>query len=87
LIPFDFGEQAERPPTFRQLPHGAQFKKKNLFQQNTLPAPHHHHHHHHITESSKTASGEEMELFRLKVQAHYATVRVKRRQAGEGFDL
>jgi hypothetical protein len=86
--PVRFGEQAERPPTFRQLPRGAQSKKKNKFQQNALPAHNHHQHQHHQnTESSKTVSAKEMELFQRKVQAQYAAVRVKRRQAGEGFHL
>ena len=74
-----FGEQAERPPIFRQLPRGAQKldKKHKKTGNNT-------------NMSSEQIEGEQnaMEIMRRKVQAQYAALRARRRQGGgERFHL
>jgi hypothetical protein len=65
------GDQVERLPVFHQLPRGATVKAKTT------------------TKSSKNESAsiaaekQAMENMRLKVQAQYALVKAKRRQAGD----
>jgi hypothetical protein len=85
-----FGEQAERPPTFRQLPRGAKPNKNNTKLQHVLPSQIGQQQQQHDISSATTrttATAAEMELLRRKVQAQYASVRAKRRQVGEGFHL
>jgi hypothetical protein len=83
--PVRFGEQAERPPVFRQLPRGAQPKKISHNNNNNnnnnpglLSSPEQI-----ITAESTNA----MEHLRRKVQAQYARVRAQRKAAGEQFHL
>jgi hypothetical protein len=65
------GDQVERPPVFHQLPRGATLKAKMT------------------TKSSKNknasiaAEQQAMENMRRKVQAQYALMKAKRRQAGD----
>lgn len=67
--PVRFGEQAERPPTFNQLPRGATAKKQKTSDgKGRIMAPEE-------VESEQKA----MELIRKKVQAQYAEIRRKRR--------
>jgi hypothetical protein len=72
-----FGEQAERPPIFRQLPRGAQKGKQTTDKTG------------HKTMSMQQIEAEQnaMERMRRKVQAQYAAIRAKRRQDGNGFHL
>lgn len=75
-----FGEQAERPPVFRQLPRGAQNKeggsmsskaaKKKAASKG-------------MTEQQMEAENNAMERMRSKIQAQYAAIKLKRRQAGD----
>jgi len=62
-----FGEQAERPPVFRQLPRGAMKKAEKTTTKGTM--------------SSEDVEAEraEMEKMRRKVQAQYAVIRQKRK--------
>ncbi|KAG7341071.1 hypothetical protein IV203_023022 [Nitzschia inconspicua] len=73
--PVQFGEQAERPPTFRQLPRGAKPKKQGGASDNTT------------TSTNVSSNAAAMEQLRRKVQAQYAMVRSQRRAAGERFHL
>jgi hypothetical protein len=78
--PVHFGEQAERPPVFRQLPRGARQSNES---DNTSWMK---------TESGKSKGmttlqvAEEqdaMEMMRRRVQAQYAAIKLKRRQDGD----
>ena len=75
-----FGEQAERPPVFRQLPRGAKSSSssKTKSNQNTSEP---------MSEAQISAESNAMEMIRRRVQAQYAAIRSKRRQAGESFHL
>ena len=66
-----FGEQVERPPTFRQLPRGAKAKEEPPH--NILKMA--------MKEEDVAAEQDAMEKMRRKVQAQYAMVR-KKRQGG-----
>jgi len=77
-----FGEQAERPPVFHQLPRGA--KKQPKGQGSNRDA----------TKTNNSSSGgmkeeeieaerQAMDLMRRKVQAQYAAIKAKRKQAGD----
>lgn len=75
-----FGEQAERPPVFRQLPRGAKKTKhtpkvKELQSKNGM------------SQEEIQAESNSMERMRRRVQAQYAAIRSKRRDAGDGFHL
>lgn len=70
-----FGEQADRPPTFKQLPRGAKklkttsaMKKQKLSLSNPAEMEAEHH---------------AMELMRRRVQAQYAAVKARRRLNGD----
>jgi Txe/YoeB family toxin of Txe-Axe toxin-antitoxin module len=66
-----FGEQAERPPSFRQLPRGA--SKKSQTQSSTRL----------VSSTQIAAEQEAMEMVRRKVQAQYAAIKYKRRLDGD----
>ena len=68
-----FGEQAERPPNFTQLPRGANDKK--LKQQKLSSKI--------KTQQDIDAEALAMEVIRRKVQAQYAEVKARRRQNGD----
>jgi hypothetical protein len=78
-----FGEQAERPPIFRQLPRGAKSSSssssKSMSNQQNTSEP--------MSEAQISAESNAMEMIRRRVQAQYAAVRSRRRQAGESFHL
>ncbi len=67
-----FGEQAERPPNFTQLPRGANDKKKQRKSSSNIK-----------TQQDIDAEALAMELIRRKVQAQYAEVKARRRQNGD----
>lgn len=78
--PVLFGEQAERPPSFKHLPRGADKTKQ---QQHAAAAAV-------VAAAKKGMSNEEidaernaMELMRRKVQAQYAAIKSRRRQNGD----
>eukprot|EP00934_Nitzschia_sp_Nitz4_P003101 Nitzschia sp. Nitz4//scaffold88_size82704//13028//13900//NITZ4_005283-RA/size82704-processed-gene-0.64-mRNA-1//-1//CDS//3329559467//3091//frame0 len=66
-----FGEQAERPPIFRQIPRGAKAKKDS---KQTAGG---------MSEEAVQAEKAAMELMRRKVQAQYAAIKTQRRRAGD----
>jgi hypothetical protein len=68
-----FGEQALRPPEFRQLPRGASKKtsQKKLSSANGM------------SQTQIAAEQEAMELVRRKVQAQYAVIKAKRKLRGD----
>ena len=76
-----FGEQAERPPVFHQLPRGAKKSKGNVTTTTTTTGK----------RPGSTLQREEdieaerqaMDLMRRKVQAQYAAIKAKRKQAGD----
>jgi len=70
-----FGEQAERPPTFRQLPRGAKAKAEIDEQTNKTKKPKL------MQEEDVRAEHYAMEKMRAKVQAQYALVRKRRNGA------
>jgi hypothetical protein len=64
-----FGEQAERPPVFKELPRGAaKIKKQKVLRSELLDI-----------EEEKRA----LELLRTKMQAQYATIKARRKRNGE----
>ena len=63
-----FGEQAERPPSFRQLPRGATRKAQKSSSGRAMD------------EKDVAAEQEAMELIRRKAVAQYQAIKVKRRQ-------
>jgi hypothetical protein len=65
-----FGEQAERPPTFRTIPRGAVRKSELKFQSSDKK----------MNEKDITAEQKSMELMRLKVQAQYRLIKAQRQQ-------
>ena len=73
-----FGEQAERPPIFLQLPRGAQksFKSTNKPTKSS-----------NMSKEQIDAEASAMALMRRKVQAQYAAIRAKRHQNGDSFHL
>jgi hypothetical protein len=71
-----FGEQAERPPDFRQLPRGA--KKQQPTKSTTATKG--------VQKKEQQVAAEQaaiMENLRRKVQAQYAVIKMKRKQAGD----
>lgn len=69
-----FGEQAERPPIFRQVPRGATKKEKKTSDATGKKR----------SQEDIEAEQRNMEAIRMKVQAQYAEVR---RNRGSGFHL
>jgi hypothetical protein len=81
--PVKFGEQAERPPIFRQLPRGANGKTSsstNISNMNTKNSKG-------MSDEQISVENDAMEVMRRRVQAQYAAIRLKRRQAQESFHL
>lgn len=68
-----FGEQAERPPVFRQLPRGAK-SKESTKKESTKTG---------MTDEQVAAERNAMELMRRKIQAQYAAIKLKRRRDGD----
>lgn len=66
-----FGVQAERPPTFKQLPRGAVEKKRSNGQSKLSD------------DADIEAEKKAMELIRRKVQAQYTAIKLQRRQRGD----
>lgn len=69
-----FGEQAERPPTFKQLPRGAKEKGENTKGKGKSAG---------MTDAQIEAEKNAMEMMRRRVQAQYASIKARRKQAGE----
>jgi len=76
-VPVRFGEQAERPPVFRQIPRGAKIKSNTITQ---------------AAKAAKTEGMSEyqieteidaMELMRRRVQAKYKAMKYKRKEEGD----
>lgn len=65
------GDQVERPPVFHQLPRGATLKAKTTIKSSKNE------------NASIAAEQQAMENMRRKVQAQYALMKAKRRQAGD----
>jgi hypothetical protein len=70
-----FGEQAERPPNFTQLPRGAIPKNTERKKQKVIMDGRNH-----IVEAEQQQA---MELIRRKVQAQYADIKARRRNDGD----
>lgn len=68
-----FTEQAERPPMFKQLPRGAKPKETKVTK-GGKPG---------MTEAQIKAESNAMELIRRRAQAQYASIKAKRKRAGE----
>ncbi|CAJ1966683.1 unnamed protein product [Cylindrotheca closterium] len=68
-----FTEQVERPPMFKQLPRGAKAKEKKS-KEGSKPG---------MTEAQVKAESTAMELIRRRVQVQYASIKARRKQAGE----
>lgn len=73
-IAVKFGEQAERPPEFRQLPRGAT-KKKAPGSTSMMASSKAHP----MSQTRIAAEQEAMEVMRRKVQAQYAVIKSRRR--------
>jgi len=71
-----FGEQAERPPTFRQIPRGAKSKSKTAQSSKSLNAEG-------MSEHQIDAERHAMELMRRRVQAQYKAIKAKRKDLGD----
>mmetsp|Transcript_13648 Transcript_13648/g.28614 ORF Transcript_13648/g.28614 Transcript_13648/m.28614 type:complete len:351 (+) Transcript_13648:190-1242(+) len=74
--PVRFGEQAERPPVFRQIPRGAKAKKPNTITISKGKTQG-------MTEHQVEAEKDAMELMRRRVQAQYKAIKSKRKSAGD----
>lgn len=74
--PVRFGEQAERPPVFRQIPRGAKAKKSNTVTISKGKSQG-------MTEHQVEAEKDAMELMRRRVQAQYKAIKSKRKNAGD----
>ena len=66
-----FGEQAERPPEFKQLPRGAKEKASSKRNGSLLE------------NDKQIAEQRNLEMLRRKVQAQYEMVKAKRKKAGD----
>ena len=69
-----FGEQAERPPTFKLLPRGAKAKNENKNGGSKKKG---------MTNAQVAAENDAMEMMRRRVQAQYASIKAKRKRAGD----
>jgi hypothetical protein len=71
-----FGEQAERPPVFRQLPRGAKAKAEpsKKAPKGTKPG---------MTSEQVEAESNAMDIMRRKIQAQYALIKAKRKADGD----
>lgn len=77
-----FGEQAERPPVFHQLPRGAKNHSKGQ-SYNKGTGKTYGSGSGGMKEEEIEAERQAMDLMRRKVQAQYAAIKAKRKQAGE----
>jgi len=66
-----FGEQAERPPEFKQLPRGAK-EKSSIKKNGSL-----------LDNDKQITEQRNLEMLRRKVQAQYEKVKTKRKKAGD----
>jgi hypothetical protein len=69
-----FGEQADRPPIFNQLPRGAQSKARKENTKATKKG---------MSSAQIEAEHNAMEIMRRKVQAQYALIKAKRKREGD----
>lgn len=69
-----FTEQAERPPTFKQLPRGAKERRNKATDKGKASG---------MTDVQIEAEKNAMELMRRKVHAQYASIKARRKRAGE----
>jgi len=69
-----FGEQAERPPVFRQLPRGAKAKGEKPKTASKSKG---------MTDDEVAREKGAMEMMRRRVQAQYAAIKEKRKRAGD----
>lgn len=77
--PVRFGEQAERPPVFRQLPRGARQSKGY----HSGPTKTDDEKSRGMTNAQVEAEKDAMERMRARVQAQYSAIKLKRRLAGD----
>mmetsp|Transcript_79496 Transcript_79496/g.119508 ORF Transcript_79496/g.119508 Transcript_79496/m.119508 type:complete len:318 (+) Transcript_79496:112-1065(+) len=70
-----FGEQAERPPSFRQLPRGAKKQTKKGDDSDGKSTG--------MTDTEVRAERDAMELLRRKIQAQYSAIKLQRRKNGD----
>jgi len=77
--PVRFGEQAERPPTFRQIPRGAKAKSNTTTQAAAKAAAKTEG----MSEPQIEAERDSMELMRRRVQAQYKAIKYKRKTGGD----
>lgn len=68
-----FTEQAVRPPMFKQLPRGAKAKAKKD-KKGSKPG---------MTDAQVKAESNAMEVMRRRVQAQYASIKARRKRAGD----
>lgn len=73
-----FGEQAERPPTFRQLPRGAKEKKDGIPKGKPAKKSANG-----MTEEQVAAENKSMDMMRRRIQAQYAAIKLRRRRDGD----
>jgi hypothetical protein len=71
-----FGEQAERPPTFRQLPRGAKAKEDKTKKSSSSKTKG-------MTDDQVEAEKDAMDMMRRRVQAQYAVLKEKRKRSGQ----
>lgn len=72
-----FGEQAERPPIFRQIPRGAKGKSKTMTQSTKSVKTEG------MSEHQINAENNAMDLMRRRVQAQYKAIKSKRKDDGD----
>ncbi len=75
-LPVRFGEQADRPPIFRQIPRGAKQKTNTstIKQQGQQTA---------MSEQQVQAENKAMELMRRRIQAQYKAIKSQRKDNGD----
>ena len=74
--PVRFGEQALRPPVFRQIPRGATSKSKTVATTKSVATQG-------MSEDQVEAERDAMDLLRRRVQAQYKAIKTKRKNAGD----
>ena len=74
-LPVRFNEQAERPPTFRQIPRGAQKKSNTSTIKEQKQTG--------MSEHQIEAENNAMELMRRRIQAQYKAIKSQRRDNGD----
>jgi hypothetical protein len=81
--PVRFGEQAERPPTFRQIPRGAKVKSNTITQAAAAAKEAAAAKTDGMSEPQIEAERGAMELMRRRVQAQYKAIKYKRKTGGD----